>query len=134
MTGAPPVVTEAEWSAARARLLVEEKTLTWALDAVAARRRRLPMVAVSSGYVFEGDHGPATLLELFADRRQLIVYHLMSRGVEPAGFRHLLDLTPYGRQLVLSYDLLVRDTVIGRWLNGRRRPRAIRQRPMASSI
>ncbi|HMC80188.1 MAG TPA: DUF899 family protein, partial [Acidimicrobiia bacterium] len=40
----PPVVSAAEWQAARDRLLVKEKELTRALDALAAERRRLPMV------------------------------------------------------------------------------------------
>lgn len=70
----PPVVSRQEWSAARERLLVKEKELTRARDALAAQRRRMPRVAVDKEYVFEGPDGKASLLNLFAGRRQLIVY------------------------------------------------------------
>jgi predicted dithiol-disulfide oxidoreductase (DUF899 family) len=191
----PPVVSEVKWRALRDDLLVKEKSATRALDAVAAERRRLPIVRLERDYDFEGAEGRMTLRQLFEQRRQLIIYHFMfgaewssacpgcsrriddvghlahlhardttfvavaaapyarlaelrrhkgwtvpfyssagssfnadmgvavdgdedfglsvflkdddhvyrsyfttGRGVEPAGFRHLLDLTPYGRQ------------------------------------
>ena len=55
----------------------EEKALTRRLDALNAKRRRLPMTPVAPGYVFEGPDGAISLLELFDGRRQLIVYHFM---------------------------------------------------------
>ncbi|MEV6912023.1 DUF899 domain-containing protein [Amycolatopsis sp. NPDC051071] len=67
-------VTPAEWEEARLRLLVKEKELTRARDALAAERRRMPWVAVDKPYEFEGPSGKATLLDLFEGRRQLIVY------------------------------------------------------------
>src|SRR6185503_11741798 len=70
----PPTVTPQEWDAAREALLVKEKELTRARDALAAERRRMPRMAVEKDYVFEGPNGRATLLDLFAGRRQLIVY------------------------------------------------------------
>jgi len=73
----PPVVTPAEWQAVRDELLVQEKEATRALDALAAKRRRLPMVRIDKEYVFEGPDGPATLADLFDGRRQLIMYHFM---------------------------------------------------------
>jgi len=73
----PPIVTPADWETAREGLLVNEKEATRALDALAAERRRLPMVRIDEEYVFEGPDGPATLLDLFDGRRQLIVYHFM---------------------------------------------------------
>jgi predicted dithiol-disulfide oxidoreductase (DUF899 family) len=73
----PKVVTRAEWQAARAALLIEEKALTERLDALAAARRRLPMVRVDKHYDFAGPHGRARLLDLFAGRRQLLLYHFM---------------------------------------------------------
>jgi predicted dithiol-disulfide oxidoreductase (DUF899 family) len=73
----PSVVTPAEWQAARDELLVQEKEATRALDALAARRRRLPMVRIDKEYVFEGPDGPASLVDLFDGRRQLIIYHFM---------------------------------------------------------
>jgi predicted dithiol-disulfide oxidoreductase (DUF899 family) len=71
------VVDRQEWNRARAQLLVEEKKLTRFKDRVSALRRRLPMVAVDTDYRFDTGSGTATLLELFAGRRQLIVQHFM---------------------------------------------------------
>lgn len=74
----PPVVSRAEWQAAREAFLVKEKAATRARDALNAERRRLPMCRVEKEYVFEGPGGTAaTLLDLFDGRRQLIVYHFM---------------------------------------------------------
>jgi predicted dithiol-disulfide oxidoreductase (DUF899 family) len=70
----PPIVSAEEWAAARERLLVEEKELTRARDALAALRRRMPWLAVDKDYRFEGPDGGVTLPELFAGRRQLVVY------------------------------------------------------------
>ena len=70
----PPVVSKEEWNAARAELLVREKALTRARDAMAAERRRMPRLAVEKDYAFEGPDGPARLVDLFEGRRQLIVY------------------------------------------------------------
>jgi predicted dithiol-disulfide oxidoreductase (DUF899 family) len=70
----PPVVSPQEWEAARQALLVEEKQLTRARDALAAKRRRMPRMRVDAEYRFEGPDGRATLLDLFEGRRQLIVY------------------------------------------------------------
>ncbi|HEY7889465.1 MAG TPA: DUF899 domain-containing protein [Steroidobacteraceae bacterium] len=73
----PQVVSEAEWRQASAALLAKEKALTRARDALAAQRRRLPMVKIEKRYVFEGPDGQPTLLDLFAGRRQLLLYHFM---------------------------------------------------------
>ncbi len=70
----PPVVSPEEWTAARDELLVEEKAHTRARDALAAKRRRMPWMAVTKDYAFEGPDGPATLLDMFEGRRQLVVY------------------------------------------------------------
>lgn len=70
----PPVVSPQEWKAAREELLVKEKELTRARDALAAERRRMPRQAVTREYRFEGPDGPVSLDDLFAGRRQLIVY------------------------------------------------------------
>ena len=70
----PPVVTAEEWDAARQELLVSEKELTRARDALAAQRRRMPWLAVEKAYEFDGSDGRVSLLDLFAGRRQLIVY------------------------------------------------------------
>lgn len=70
----PEVVSQEEWQAARDELLVKEKEATRAGDALAAARRRLPMVPVDKDYVFEGPDGEVNMLELFEGRPQLIVY------------------------------------------------------------
>jgi predicted dithiol-disulfide oxidoreductase (DUF899 family) len=70
----PPVVSAQEWEAARVELLAEEKELTRARDELAAKRRRMPWLAVDKSYVFHGTDGALSLLDLFAGRRQLIVY------------------------------------------------------------
>ena len=73
----PPIVSPAEWQAARDRLLVKEKAHTRASDALAAERRRLPIMEISKPYLFDGPEGKVSLLDLFAGRRQLIMYHFM---------------------------------------------------------
>lgn len=73
----PPIVSRAEWQAARDALLVREKAHTRASDAIAAERRRLPMVKVEPDYVFDGEHGEARLIHLFEGRRQLVLQHFM---------------------------------------------------------
>ena len=70
----PPIVSPEEWEAARQQLLVKEKELTRARDALAAERRRMPWLAVEKKYEFDGPEGKASLLDLFDGRRQLIVY------------------------------------------------------------
>ncbi len=70
----PPVVSPEEWERARQRLLIKEKEITRARDALAAERRRMPWTAVANDYQFEGPAGQASLLDLFDGRRQLIVY------------------------------------------------------------
>ena len=70
----PTIVSPDEWTAAREELLVEEKALTKARDAMAAKRRRMPWMAVEKDYRFDGPNGAARLLDVFGGRRQLIVY------------------------------------------------------------
>src|SRR5438874_12577238 len=74
LKNAPPVVSPSEWKAARQELLIKEKDLTRASDAMAAERRRMPWMAVEKDYRFEGPAGSATFQDLFDGRRQLIVY------------------------------------------------------------
>ena len=70
----PPIVSRQEWETAREAMLVKEKAFTRARDALTAERRRMPWMAVEKAYRFEGPDGPASLLDLFDGRRQLIVY------------------------------------------------------------
>ncbi|HSZ44812.1 MAG TPA: DUF899 domain-containing protein [Streptosporangiaceae bacterium] len=73
----PEVVTPEEWLVARKELLAREKENTRQRDALNAERRRLPMVAVSKDYQFEGPSGPVSLGDMFDGCRQLIVQHVM---------------------------------------------------------
>lgn len=72
----PPVVDAETWQRELDALRVREKAATRELDAVAAQRRRLPMVKLPE-YTLEGADGPVTLAELFRDKTQLIVYSHM---------------------------------------------------------
>jgi predicted dithiol-disulfide oxidoreductase (DUF899 family) len=73
----PDVVSREEWLTTRKALLAKEKAATKARDELNAERRRLPMVRVDKPYTFHGPDGPASLLDLFDGRRQLIVHHFM---------------------------------------------------------
>jgi predicted dithiol-disulfide oxidoreductase (DUF899 family) len=73
----PRIATRDEWLAARKELLLKEKDLTRRRDALSIERRNLPMVEIDKDYVFEGPRGEARLLDMFEDRRQLIIYHFM---------------------------------------------------------
>ena len=81
----PPVVSETEWQTAREALLVEEKEGTRARDALAAKRRRLPMVRIDKDYVFDGPESNASLLDMFEGREQLLLYHFMFGPNQDAG-------------------------------------------------
>jgi predicted dithiol-disulfide oxidoreductase (DUF899 family) len=70
----PPIVDREQWQQAWEQLLVQEKALTRARDELAARRRRMPWTAVETEYKFHGPNGTLGLLDLFAGRRQLVVY------------------------------------------------------------
>ena len=76
----PKIVSAGEWQQERDELLTAEKEATRALDALAARRRRLPMVRFSNGYEFATPTRTKTLLDLFDGRDQLVIYQFMDNG------------------------------------------------------
>jgi predicted dithiol-disulfide oxidoreductase (DUF899 family) len=76
----PPVVSAEEWHRQRDTLLRAEKEATRTLDALAAKRRRMPMARFDNSYVFDTPEGPKTLLDLFEGRDQLVVYQFMDNG------------------------------------------------------
>src|SRR5436190_15467274 len=76
----PPIVTAKEWQKARKELLEAEKKATHALDALGARRRRLPMVKIDAQYKFATPAGTKSLLDLFDGCQQLVVYQFMDNG------------------------------------------------------
>lgn len=82
--GLPAAVARGAFQAELDRLRVQEKAHTREGDAIAAARRRLPMVEVDAGLALTGPHGPLTLLEAFEGRQQLIVYYFMWHTGHPA--------------------------------------------------
>src|SRR3984957_3456182 len=81
-TALPPVVDAATWQRELDELRVREKAATRELDAIAAQRRRLPMVRLPD-YTLEGERGPVRLADVFEGKSQLIVYsHMWVPGVE----------------------------------------------------
>ncbi|TWD73064.1 putative dithiol-disulfide oxidoreductase (DUF899 family) [Kribbella amoyensis] len=80
----PTVVDRAAFEEAVSELRIREKALTREGDAVAAARRRLPMVEVDAGAELVGPDGPITLLDAFEGRRQLIAYYFMWHPGHPA--------------------------------------------------
>lgn len=76
MSALPPVVDQQTWRAALDDLRAREKAATRELDAIAAQRRRLPMVELPD-YTLIGPDGPIRLAEVFDGHSQLIVYHHM---------------------------------------------------------
>jgi predicted dithiol-disulfide oxidoreductase (DUF899 family) len=75
-TALPPVADAHTWQRELDELRAREKAATRELDAIAAQRRRLPMVAMPD-YTLEGEKGPVRLADIFGDASQLIVYNHM---------------------------------------------------------
>ena len=86
------VVSREEWLAARREFLAKEKEFTRRRDALNEARRALPMVKVEQEYVFDGPNGRVSLRDLFAGRRQLIVYHFMFDPSWEEGCKHCSHL------------------------------------------
>jgi predicted dithiol-disulfide oxidoreductase (DUF899 family) len=80
----PATADRATFQAEMDRLRVREKAHTRESDAIAAARRRLPMVEVDANLELIGSDGPLTLLEAFEGRRQLIAYYFMWQPGRPA--------------------------------------------------
>ena len=86
LPGRPPVVDLATWQAARDELLVREKAHTREGDAIAAARRRLPMVELDGTVEVVGADGPVPFLDLFQGRDELVVYkHMWYDGAPHQG-------------------------------------------------
>jgi predicted dithiol-disulfide oxidoreductase (DUF899 family) len=82
--GAPRVVDRSTFQAELDALLLREKAHTKEGDAIAAARRRLPMVEVDAATPLIGEHGTVTLLDAFEGRRLLIAYYFMWHDGHPA--------------------------------------------------
>jgi len=107
------VVPEAEWEAARQKLLAKEKELTRARDALAAERRRMPWLAVEKNYEFDGPKGKVSLLDLFDGRRQLIVYRaFLDPGVSGWPDHGCVGCSMVADQVAHPAHLNARDTTL----------------------
>src|ERR1700734_2875809 len=82
--GAPAVVDRSVFQAELDALRVREKAHTKESDAIAAARRRLPMVEVDAATPLIGERGSVTLLDAFEGRRLLIAYYFMWHAGKPA--------------------------------------------------
>lgn len=118
--GRPPVVDQATWQAARDELLIREKAHTHEGDAIAAARRRLPMVEFDGKVEVVGADGPVPFLDLFQGRNELLVYkHMWWDGAPHQGqcegctnaAWHLKDLNVYLNQRGVSFAVVTP----GRW-------------------
>ncbi|OXM75352.1 MULTISPECIES: DUF899 domain-containing protein [Amycolatopsis] len=109
----PPIVSRPEWEAAWRELLVKEKELTRAKDAMAAARRRMPWTEVDREYRFDGPDGPTTLLGLFDGRRQLIVYRaFLEPGVHGWPGHACVGCSMVADQVAHPAHLNARDTTL----------------------
>src|ERR1700737_3078657 len=109
----PPIVSRDEWESARQKLLVKEKELTRARDALAAERRRMPWLAVEKQYKFDGSKGKADLLDLFDGRRQLIVYRaFFEAGVKGWPEHACIGCSMVADQVAHVAHLNARDTTL----------------------
>jgi predicted dithiol-disulfide oxidoreductase (DUF899 family) len=71
------IVSREDWLEERGALLDKEKEFTRLRDELAAERRRLPWELIDKPYAFDGPDGNESLSDLFAGRRQLLIYHFM---------------------------------------------------------
>ena len=116
--GAPSVVDRATFQAELDALRVREKAHTREGDAIAAARRRLPMVEVDANLALLGPDGPLTLLEAFEGRRQLIAYYFMWNPGRPAA-EQCEGCTFYTSQVVELSCLHSRDITFAVLCQGR---------------
>jgi predicted dithiol-disulfide oxidoreductase (DUF899 family) len=82
--GIPKIVDRAIFQSELDRLRVREKAHTHEGDAIAAARRRLPMVEMDASTPLIGERGAVSLLDAFEGRRQLIAYYFMWYTGKPA--------------------------------------------------
>ena len=73
----PDVVSDAEWLTARKELLQKEKELSRQRDELTRQRQQLPWRKLDQTYEFDGPDGKRSLLDLFGDQSQLLIYHFM---------------------------------------------------------
>ena len=82
--GATKIADRSTFQAELDALRVREKAHTKEGDAIAAARRRLPMVEVDGATPLVSECGAVTLLHAFEERRMLIAYYFMWHTGHPA--------------------------------------------------
>lgn len=117
MTATPEIVDRESWLRERAALLAREKAHTREGDAIAAARRRLPMVEVDATVELVGPNGVTPLRDIFQGRRQLLVCkHMWHLG---KGFK---DQCPGCTATVWNFQdatyLEARDVTFAIWCEG----------------
>src|SRR3954452_5285139 len=113
LTKKAPIVSADEWTAARAQLLVKEKEVMRARDALAAERRRMPWLAVDKGYRFDTPDGEQSLVDLFDGRTQLIVYRaFLEPGVHGWPDHACVGCSMVADQVAHVAHLNARDTTL----------------------
>jgi predicted dithiol-disulfide oxidoreductase (DUF899 family) len=110
MSTSKPVVTREAWTEARKALLAKEKAFTRERDAVSAARRAMPMVKIDNTYVFEEASGKRSLEDLFAGKRQLVIYHFMMGATWDAGCKSCSFIADHFEPSVVH--LAARDTAL----------------------
>jgi predicted dithiol-disulfide oxidoreductase (DUF899 family) len=109
----PQIVSAEEWNAALAEMLVKEKEVMRARDALAAQRRRMPWFEVTKQYRFEGPGGEMSLVDLFEGRRQLIVYRaFLEPGVHGWPDHACVGCSMVADQVAHVAHLNARDTTL----------------------
>ncbi len=126
-TALPPVVDAERWRRELDELRIREKAATRELDAIAAQRRRLPMVKLPE-YTLQSAEGPVRLVDVFEDKSQLITYHHMwfpeaewqCGGCTSftAQFTRLDFLAPYDARFVVVTQGAIEDALAYRTLVG----------------
>lgn len=114
----PAVVDRATFQAELDALRVREKAHTREGDAIAADRRRLPMVKVNGTTPLIGEHGAVTLLDAFEGRRMLIAYYFMWHTGHPAA-EQCEGCTLYTAQVRELSFLHSRDVTYATFCQGR---------------
>jgi predicted dithiol-disulfide oxidoreductase (DUF899 family) len=113
----PTVVDRTAWQAELDRLLQREKAHTREGDAIAAARRRMPMVEIDAQAPLVGPDGPVPLIEVFEGRRQLLAYFHMWHDGKPAAQQCEGCTFFTGHALELSY-LHSRDVTYATFCEG----------------
>src|SRR5258707_6831833 len=114
----PKVVSRAEWTEARKRLMSKEREVARLVDELNADLRMLPWVKIEKDYVFDGPSGKVTLSQLFDGRSQLFIKHfMMSPGQKQQcvgcalEVDHLTGLLPHLENHDVSYAAVARAPI-----------------------